>query len=681
MIANRGGVLPKPGSGVRVWGLLCYNSLMVKKEKLASEPDKTQPKPPKNNPINPHTMPGALRILLSLLFMTVMAVVFTWFMEYRHRMCDEAATWQWLTAWPLVFAYNCVLMFLILAFIVALFWRTFFGTGVTFALLSILTYISMEKYKVRQAPLMPEDFQMVGNAGEVAGFVEVWGIVRLVLGVIFVLIGSGMLEHYVRKFLGREPKALPWWQRHSLIPRTACALLAAVGLLMTTDFAVHHKQDGDQYVPWLNTSFISWGPTENYKQNGFLLGFFYNLGRLELDEPEDYSAERIAEIKATYTQLQNADTGRKELSDVVDNIIVILDETFYDPELLSKLYPHVGGDPLPNLRKVFQENPSGYMYSPEYGGGTANIEFEVFTGLSNYWANSTQYINTIPKLPSLQSVASWALESGFNTTAVHAYDGSVYKRDIVYPKIGFEKFIDMYKMTHQEYENGVGQMSDSAVYKEILDILRENTGKQMIGAVTMQNHTPYDGANYPQLDYKITSEYGTSEIESSFQSLHYADEYLGDFLKELDKLDEKTVVLWFGDHAAGIINAYITSIRKYERDLAHLTPYFVYANFDIESEFTTAEVKKLNEKYQLNITSQNVDLPTTTPNCLGNTLYNLLEVKKPTLMYVLDEVCDKTPILARKYFEENVPAAYTALQDYELINYDLLSGNRYWAND
>lgn len=651
---------------------------MVKNEKKVVEPDKTQPKAPKSNL---YTMPGALRILLSLLFMIVMSVIFTWFIEYRHRMCDEAATWTWISSHMLVFWYNCVLMFFILAFIVALFWRTFFGTGVTFALISIITYISMEKYKVRQAPLMPEDLQMVGNVGEVASFVDPWGIVRLVLGAMFILAGSGLLEHYVRKFFGREPKALPWWQRHSLIPRTAFALLAAVSLLMATDFMVHHRQDGDQEVAWLNTSFIIWGPTENYKQNGFLMGFFYNLGRLELEEPEDYSAERIAQIRDDYEAIQAADAGRKDLSAVVDNLIVILDETFYDPELLTKLYPHDGGDPLPNLRKVFQNNPSGYMYSPEYGGGTANIEFEVLTGLSNYWANSTQYINTIPKLPSLQSVASWALESGFDTTALHAYDGSVYKRDIVYPKIGYEKFIDAKKMTHHEHENNVGQMSDSAVYKEILDILRDNSSKQMIGAVTMQNHAPYEGANYPKLDYNLTGMYGTAELAASYQSLHYADEYLGDFLKELDKLDERTVVLWFGDHTAGIINAYITSDKKNDRDLAHLTPYFVYANFDLESEFTAAEIKKLNQEFKLDITTKNVDLPTTTPNCLSNTLYNLLEVKKPTLMYVLDEICTETPILARKYFEDNTPKAYKALEDYELINYDLLSGNRYWAND
>lgn len=249
-----------------------------------------------------HTMPACLRVLLSVIFLAAMSVLFTWFIEYRHRMGDTAATWEWATSHALVFWYNCVLMFLILSLIVSIFWRTFLGTGVTFALISIVTYISMEKYKARQAPLLPEDFQMAANVGEVAGFVDVWGIVRLVLGVIFILIGSALLEYYVRRALGREAKTLPWWQRWSIIPRITFTLLSAVGLLMTTDFIIHHQQHGDDEIDWLDTSFIGWGQTENYRENGFLIGFIYNLGRLEMAEPEDYSQEKIADIKATYNQ-------------------------------------------------------------------------------------------------------------------------------------------------------------------------------------------------------------------------------------------------------------------------------------------------------------------------------------------------------------------------------------------
>lgn len=626
-------------------------------------------------------MPSYLRVLLSIIFLAVISVLFTWFIEVRHRMNDVSATCEWIGEYPLPFCYSCVIMFLILSFIVAVCWRTFFGTGLTFAIISILTYIHMEKYKARQAPLLPEDFQMAGNLGEVASFVDVWGIVRLVLGVIFILIGSGMLEYYARKLMGRDTHGMPWWQRWSIIPRVTFALLAAVAFLLSTDFIIHHKQSSTtQYVDMLKVNFVGWNQIENYHYNGFLIGFLYNLGRLQMEPPEDYDEAHIAEIYTEYNDLKEADVSRQNLANAVDNIIIILDETFYDPELFSKYYPHDGGDPLPNLRKIFQKYPSGYMYSPEYGGGTANVEFEIFTGLSNYWANSIQYTNTIPKLPSLASAASWARESNFQTTAVHAYDGSVYKRNIVYPKIGFEEFIDMHSLSHNELENGRGYISDQSVYQQILDILGSSDRKKLIGVSTMQNHTPYDSAGYTELNYKISGRIPNNSMEHSMQSLHNADRYLGEFLEELDKLDEKTVVLWFGDHTAGILGDYTTSPDKIDTDLAHLTPYFIYANFDLDNNlFSETEVKKQYAEQKLEIKAKNVDLPTTTPNCLVNTLYNLLEAEKPTLMYLLDKVCAVEPILARAYLEDQAPADNAVMRAYEMVNYDLLSGKRYWA--
>lgn len=39
-------------------------------------------------------------------------------------------------------------------------------------------------------------------------------------------------------------------------------------------------------------------------------------------------------------------------------------------------------DPIPNLRKMFQNYSSGYFKAPSVGAGTANTEFEVLTGMS-----------------------------------------------------------------------------------------------------------------------------------------------------------------------------------------------------------------------------------------------------------------------------------------------------------
>ncbi|QDY44771.1 hypothetical protein FK545_02300 [Planococcus glaciei] len=57
-----------------------------------------------------------------------------------------------------------------------------------------------------------------------------------------------------------------------------------------------------------------------------------------------------------------------------------MSEAFVDPYHFGE--EHFTEDPIPNFRKLFGESMHGTMYSPEFGGGTANVEFEALTGLS-----------------------------------------------------------------------------------------------------------------------------------------------------------------------------------------------------------------------------------------------------------------------------------------------------------
>ncbi len=106
--------------------------------------------------------------------------------------------------------------------------------------------------------------------------------------------------------------------------------------------------------------FVEWNQNENYKKNGFILGFLFNLGRMEVERPDDYSEGRMLEIAKKYQAIRSADTDRIPLTEIANNIVVILDETFYDPALLTKYYSHTGGDVTPNLHRLFRNYPSGY---------------------------------------------------------------------------------------------------------------------------------------------------------------------------------------------------------------------------------------------------------------------------------------------------------------------------------
>ncbi len=630
-----------------------------------------------------HTIPAIIRIPFAIALLVGTSLLFNWYTFLRQYDWDFGKVSEFMVENAGQYYLTWGIIFCAMSLVAAVTWKVFFTVGATFSLLSILTFINSQKLAVRDAPFLPDDLRMAGNLGQVASYADQDAITRLVAGVVFVLVGTILMEIFVKRAFGRDPKKLPWWERHAIIPRLTYSTVALAGLASVTLPLLRQ-----QPVDWIQgMELVGWNQTVNYEINGIIIGFVNNLGRMEIPRPEGYSKEAMQEIAERYEAKKAEDaTSRKPLTEVADRVIVILDETFYDPALLTKYYPHSGGDVLPNLHKLFQNYPSGYMYSPEYGGNTANVEFEVQTGLSNYWASTIPYVTTVTKTAGLTSVASIARGLGYETTAIHSYDGTMYKRNLVYPLLGYNDFISRDEMKYTDREPGPSTMNlnDWAIFQEVLDVLKDGPERQMVNVVTMQNHSPYWLADYPKLEFQIINSKNEDENDYSrntnFQSLHEADKYVAKFLEELDESDERTVVLWFGDHAAGLFEKYTESDSKTDRDTIHLTPYFIWTNFKTESLYTATEVREQNTKLGITIPSsiRGVNLPTTTPNCLQNTMYNLLKVEKPAFFYLLDEVCTTTPILAHIYLEDDGPAKTQALTDYELVNYDAMAGKQYW---
>lgn len=628
-----------------------------------------------------HAMPAFFRILISALFLVFMAGIYTWFILWRQNLGDSGAVDSFIDEKPELFTYSYIIIALVMLLIAAITWKPFLTAGIMFAVIGGLTYAHIQKFTIRQLPLLPEDLEMAGQLGGMMEFVDINEVIRLVIGIVFIIIGSALADHFAKKIFGHRNSSLAWWERWSLVPRATLTMVVLTVLVMVSAPVIRDKKQGSGAVDWIKgMNLTAWDQNENYRNNGFVIGFLYNLGTLRAEEPQGYSEERVLQILEKYADVKVADkTEREPLSDVVDNLIFVMDESFYDPEILTEDYAHYGGDVLPNLHKIFQKYPSGYMYSPEYGGNTANVEFAAFTSLSNFWSGSIPYVNSVSKINHIPGIVSFAKENGLTPTAIHAFDGSMYKRDFVYANMGFGEFLDMDTMTHANKENGQGFISDSEVYKEILDILNDGEVKHMVGAVTMQNHMPYNYAGYLKLNFSIknTNIANPNIVENSFESLNHADKYLGDFIKELDKLEGRTVMIWFGDHAAGVLDEMVNSGDKALVDLAHLTPYFIYANFDLKNTFTEKEVTALNEAVGFSFKTKGVDLPTVTPNCLANVLYDVLGVEKPAMLYLAAEVCDEVPILAPTYFADSELEMTEVLKEYQIINYDILNGKKY----
>lgn len=604
-------------------------------------------------------------------FLVLSALLLTCFLEYRFFRNDFWPMIGFIGGYPIAFFFNVFLMFLMLLFLWGLFEKPGTAVGAMWIILTLITFAHINKYNSRGVTLLPEDFQLADQVGSLKDFVSVKSIIKLLIAIALIIVLTILFNHKASKKmrLEYERKSPSFLKRHFVATRVVIMAISVLAFCLAT--APIRSRNGRTEGNFLGTQFTAWNQNRNFEENGFIVGFLYNLQKFNIDPPEEYEENEIAGIREKYDKI--AEEGNKSRISAADedvNIVVILNESFIDPESVfqdvtsADYYQYTGGDITPNLHRIMSKYPSGLMYSTGYGGGTANIEFEVFTGLSNYWVGTVPYTALIPKSGDIPSIAQTYKAAGYKTTAIHPYNGGMYKRNISLPNEGFDTFIDQLSIAHTEHDGNSDYINDKSAYNQVLDLLNDNDEKQVIGLITMQNHTPYNADNYDEYEFKVLNENidekDAKDVEVYYQTLHNSDKYLGEFIDELDKLDKKVAVLFFGDHSAGEFDLMVDG-GKESFDLSRITPYFVYTNY--ETEYTE------------------MNLPTTSPNCLTNTMYNTLNWQKDPLYYILDEVCVEEPILAPDRLQDYRPERAGVIRDYELVIYDILSGKKYWMAD
>ena len=113
--------------------------------------------------------------------------------------------------------------------------------------------------------------------------------------------------------------------------------------------------------------------------------------------------------------------------------------------------------------------------------------------------------------------------------------------------------------------------------------------------VTMQNHSSYttDFDNLPKT-IKITSEGKSNAAAERYLNLiHLTDQAFENLIGYFEKQEDPTVIVMFGDHEPGLSDSFYEKIiGKNLDDLSsaesmelYKTPFFIWANFDIEEEY------------------------------------------------------------------------------------------------
>lgn len=449
----------------------------------------------------------------------------------------------------------------------ALLGRPHNGLLIVAPLALLLAFIGHQKSLYLGDPLYPTDFLY---ARQIVELMPLLVRERPLAGIgiaVGIVAGISLLVFAWRYWRRRMP-ALSFWAR---ISRLAIAIPALAFFVSIMDYATFSwTRDRLQIIPMM------WDQKENYNSNGFAIAFALNVPMAKVNAPHGYSAKAIDAIARTDVVAS--------LPEEKPDIIVVMSESFWDPTRLPGV--SITPDPIPTVRAA----RSGNVFSPEFGGMTANVEFEALTGFSNAFLPTgsipyQQYVRA--PVPSL---ATFLRSEGYETRAIHPFAGWFWNRAPVYKAFGFDRFMSEENMPPLEKRGPLA--SDAALTEEIIRQADATEHPFFYFAVSLQSHGPYEPNRYVNTTHKVdapTSQWARDSILSYAEGASDADRGLQRLMDWAAKRKRPTVIAFFGDHLPPLGAVYVETgfmkepVAKRKAPIndmlvQHETPLVVWSN-------------------------------------------------------------------------------------------------------
>ncbi|MFN4208084.1 MAG: LTA synthase family protein [Agrobacterium albertimagni] len=459
------------------------------------------------------------------------------------------------------------------------------------------------------------------------------------------------------------------WKSRKVFPRlnlTGRGLRAALSIPLLVGFAslmdpmaFSAVRDRLKILPMM------WDQNENYRHNGFLLAFAFNVPMANVAAPDGYSNVAITDMQ---TDLLPASifSGRRA------DVIVVMSESLWDPTRMSSI--RYSADPMPTIRA----SQSGHVFSPEFGGMTANVEFEALTGFSNAFLpyGSIPYQQYIRR--PVPSLATFFESKGYVTKAFHPFQGWFWNRNNVYQSLGFRQFHSEETMPAMD-KRGIFA-SDDALTRYIIKEADNTDEPFFFFAVTLQGHGPYERNRYVKntigVDAPTLSDRSVSALETYTQGVKEADQSLKDLMDWAKKRRRETIIVLFGDHLpplnevytesgymASVVATRKASVETMKRE--HETPLVIWSS------------KRGTQK----------DIGSVSPSQLPYYIVHMAGYRHPYYTGMLGRVAERYAVIDRHQLiaRNNKAQADWALsgridpliRDYRLLQHDVMFGEGY----
>jgi phosphoglycerol transferase MdoB-like AlkP superfamily enzyme len=138
----------------------------------------------------------------------------------------------------------------------------------------------------------------------------------------------------------------------------------------------------------------------------------------------------------------------------------------------------------------------------------------------------------------------------YSTIAFHGNVGNYFNRDVAYPKMGYQKLVDMTEMNLKDVGWGA---PDSDVFKFAENRLKSEKEPFFAYTITMTSHGPFTNAN----NYYNNNNYDDVQDKTArdyMNSMSYVDQSIGNYVNYIRANFKNTYIFIWGDHTPNVNN-------------------------------------------------------------------------------------------------------------------------------
>lgn len=550
-----------------------------------------------------------LGIILSFLLIIILSFLLTLFMFVLQpdSITDVLNNFVQSNFLNLLLNYLPVLFMMLLLFFISN--SLTLSVGITSFIIIVLSLVNRYKILLRDDPFFPWDISL---GTELIGIAEGYGISRILLAVIFIIILIiGIIFAYC---VVKTQKLKP-------IYRVICSLVSII-VMFILNATVYHNTN---LINSLHVNGNVFNQVNTFNSRGFLYSFIYahNVHRISI--PDNFNIAPINQIINDFNTMEITDNI------VTPHIIMIMSEAFSEMSLNQNVdfqghehHPQYYYEQLIEREELIY----GHLVVPNLGGGTADTEFDVLTGLNTRnlrgapfsYRLITNYFESLP----------WLLEDlGYRSVALHPGFRWFYNRQNVYRFFGFEYFYDITYFDDNQYKGMY--VSEEATMDKIIDIfkthLNEHPNVPLFNFnVTIQNHGPYTDKYMAETNFNTTLDLSEAEmnpVSNYFHGLKDNDTELQKLIEYFEYHEEPVVLVYYSDHLPAFsqdvygqffpdiydTNSLESTIRL------HTVPFLIWQNE------AARKITPIEENFQTAIMPDNM---TISSNFLGAYLMELL---------------------------------------------------------